>query len=102
MSGILSKLLKLFRVRRGMDMPFMYRHLLSKRCEASQTALEQEIIIAYLVLSLPLAIGDVGSQHGALLAVANSSNLQDTELPLQIGCGLQSKGVCDWGMTNAQ
>jgi hypothetical protein len=59
MSGILSKLLKLLRERRGMDMPFMYRHLLSERGEASQTALAREIINAYLVFRLPLAIGDV-------------------------------------------
>jgi malonyl-CoA decarboxylase len=35
------------RERRGMDMPFMCRHLLSERGEASQTALAQEIIDAY-------------------------------------------------------
>jgi malonyl-CoA decarboxylase len=35
------------RERRGADMPFMCRHLLSERGEASQTALAQEIINAY-------------------------------------------------------
>jgi hypothetical protein len=48
MSGFLSKLLKLLRERRGMDMPFMCHHLLSDRGEASQTALAQEIINDYL------------------------------------------------------
>ena len=47
MSGFLSRLLRVLRERRGMDMPFMCRHLLSERGEASQTALAQEIINAY-------------------------------------------------------
>lgn len=47
MPGFLSKLLRVLRERRGMDMPFICRHLLSERGEASQTALAQEIINAY-------------------------------------------------------
>jgi malonyl-CoA decarboxylase len=47
MSGFLSRLLRVLRERRGMDMPFMCRHLLSERGEASQTVLAQEIIDAY-------------------------------------------------------
>jgi malonyl-CoA decarboxylase len=46
-SGFLGRLLKVLRERRGADMPFMCRHLLSERGEASQTALAQEIINAY-------------------------------------------------------
>jgi malonyl-CoA decarboxylase len=47
MSGFLRKLLNVLRERRGTDMPFMCRHLLSERGEASQMALAQEIINAY-------------------------------------------------------
>jgi len=47
MPGFLSKLLRVLRERRGTDMSFMCRHLLSERGEASQTALAQEIINSY-------------------------------------------------------
>jgi malonyl-CoA decarboxylase len=47
MAGFLRKLLNVLRERHGADMPFMCRHLLSERGEASQTALAQEIINAY-------------------------------------------------------
>src|SRR5579862_2282044 len=47
MRGFLGKLLRRLRERRGGDMSFMCRHLLSERGEASQTALAQEIINAY-------------------------------------------------------
>jgi malonyl-CoA decarboxylase len=47
MPGFLSKLLRVLRERRGTDMSFICRHLLSERGEASQTALAQEIINAY-------------------------------------------------------
>ena len=47
MPGFLSKLLRVLRERRGTDMSFICRHLLSERGEASQTALAQEIITAY-------------------------------------------------------
>ena len=47
MPGFLNKLLRVLRERRGTDMSFMCRHLLSERGEASQTALAQEIINAY-------------------------------------------------------
>src|SRR5712671_2238746 len=47
MPGFLSKLLRVLRERRGTDLSFICRHLLSERGEASQTALAQEIINAY-------------------------------------------------------
>jgi malonyl-CoA decarboxylase len=47
MARFLDKLLRVLRERRGTDMSFMCRHLLSERGEASQTALAQEIINAY-------------------------------------------------------
>ena len=47
MPGFLSNLLRVLRERRGTDMHFLCRHLLSERGEASQTALAQEIINAY-------------------------------------------------------
>ena len=47
MPRFLDKLLRVLRERRGTDMPFMCRHLLSERGEASQTALAQEIINDY-------------------------------------------------------
>jgi malonyl-CoA decarboxylase len=51
MPGFLSKLLRVLRERRGIDMPFMCRHLLSERGEASQTALAEEIINAYRAMN---------------------------------------------------
>jgi malonyl-CoA decarboxylase len=51
MPGFLSKLLRVLRERRGNDMPFMCRHLLSERGEASQTALAEEIINAYRAMN---------------------------------------------------
>jgi malonyl-CoA decarboxylase len=47
MPGFFSNLLRVLRNRRGSDMSFLCRHLLSSRGEASQTALAQEIIDAY-------------------------------------------------------
>jgi len=47
MARFLDRLLRMLRERRGTDMSFMCRHLLSERGEASQTALAQEIINAY-------------------------------------------------------
>jgi malonyl-CoA decarboxylase len=47
MPGFLSDLLRKLRERRGTDMSFMCRRLLSERGEASQTALAQQIITAY-------------------------------------------------------
>jgi hypothetical protein len=43
--------LRALRERRGTDMAFMCRHLLSERGEASQTALAQEIINAYRTMN---------------------------------------------------
>jgi malonyl-CoA decarboxylase len=51
MPGFLSKLVRVLRERRGTDMSFMCRHLLSERGEASQTALAQEIISAYRAMN---------------------------------------------------
>src|SRR6202011_2549149 len=47
MPGFFINLLQVLRGRRGRDMPFLCRHLLSERGEASQTALAQEIINTY-------------------------------------------------------
>src|SRR6202166_604086 len=47
MPGFFNNLLQVLRGRRGRDMRFMCRHLLSERGEASQTALAQEIINTY-------------------------------------------------------
>lgn len=51
MPGFLSKLLRALRDRRGTDMTFLCRQLLSERGEASQTALAQEIINAYTAMN---------------------------------------------------
>ncbi len=47
MPGFLDKLLRILHTRRGKDLRFLCRHLLSQRGEASQTALAQEIINSY-------------------------------------------------------
>src|ERR1700733_15524668 len=51
MPRFFSNLLRALRERRGTDMSFMCRHLLSERGEASQTALAQEIIVAYKAMN---------------------------------------------------
>lgn len=51
MARFLDRLLRVLRERRGTDMSFMCRHLLSERGEASQTALAQEIITAYRAMN---------------------------------------------------
>jgi len=53
MSGLFSNLLRALRERRGTDMHFLCRHLLSERGEASQTALAQEIISVYSGMNAP-------------------------------------------------
>src|ERR1700730_13189297 len=50
MPAFLDKLLKILQSRRGKDMRFLCRHLLSQRGEASQTALAQEIINSYAAM----------------------------------------------------
>lgn len=52
MPGFLSNLLRLLRERRGTDMRFLCRLLLSERGEASQTALAQEIINTYKTMNV--------------------------------------------------
>src|SRR6202521_1558684 len=52
MPAFLDKLLKILRSRRGKDMSFLCRHLLSQRGEASQTALAQEIITTYTAMDV--------------------------------------------------
>jgi malonyl-CoA decarboxylase len=86
MSGFLGKLLKLLRERRGVDMPFMCRHLLSERGEASQTALAQEIINAYWKMSegqrlqfFDMLSHEFAPDQGALLRAAG--NYQTTPGP---------------------
>jgi malonyl-CoA decarboxylase len=51
MPGLLSNLLRVLRERRGTDMQFLCRHLLSERGEASQTVLAQEIINTYSAMN---------------------------------------------------
>src|ERR1700680_4986810 len=51
MPGFFNNLLQVLRGRRGRDMRFMCRHLLSERGEASQTALAQEIINTYSTMN---------------------------------------------------
>jgi malonyl-CoA decarboxylase len=51
MPGFLTNLLQALRERRGTDMRFVCRHLLSERGEASQTALAQEIINTYTAMN---------------------------------------------------
>ena len=51
MPGFLSNLLQILRERRGSDMLFLCRHLLSERGEASQTVLAERIIKAYREMS---------------------------------------------------
>jgi malonyl-CoA decarboxylase len=51
MPGFLNNLLRMLRERRGTDMRFLCRLLLSERGEASQTALAQEIINTYRGMS---------------------------------------------------
>jgi malonyl-CoA decarboxylase len=51
MPRFFSNWLRALRERRGTDMAFMCRHLLSERGEASQTALAQEIINAYRTMN---------------------------------------------------
>src|SRR5580692_12595022 len=51
MPRFFSNWLRALRERRGTDMAFMCRHLLSERGEASQTALAQEIINAYRAMN---------------------------------------------------
>src|SRR6202046_5995233 len=51
MPQFFGNLLRALRQRRGTDMSFMCRHLLSERGEASQTALAQEIIVAYKAMN---------------------------------------------------
>src|ERR1019366_391119 len=51
MPRLLTNLLRSLRERRGSDMSFLCRHLLSERGEASQTALAQEIINSYKAMT---------------------------------------------------
>jgi malonyl-CoA decarboxylase len=50
MPDFLDKFLRILRSRRGKDMRFLCKHLLSQRGEASQTALAQEIINSYAAM----------------------------------------------------
>jgi malonyl-CoA decarboxylase len=51
MPGFLSNLLRMQRQRRGTDMRFLCRHLLSEAGDASQTALAQQIINSYRAMN---------------------------------------------------
>jgi malonyl-CoA decarboxylase len=77
MPGFLSKLLRALRERRGVDITFMCRHLLSERGEASQTALAQEIINVYAAMNdaqklqfLEMLSRDFAPNKAAILAAA--------------------------------
>jgi malonyl-CoA decarboxylase len=78
MPGFLKKLLRVLRERRGTDMSFICRHLLSERGEASQTALAQEIINAYGTMNdaqklhfLEMLSRDFAPNHAAILTSAD-------------------------------
>jgi malonyl-CoA decarboxylase len=78
MPGFLNNLLRVLRERRGTDMAFMCRQLLSERGEASQTALAQEIINAYRAMNdkqrgqfFELLSRDFGPDQTAILRAAN-------------------------------
>ena len=78
MPGFLSKLLRVLRERRGTDMSFICRHLLSERGEASQTALAQEIITAYGAMNeaqklqfLEMLSRDFGPSQADIIAAAS-------------------------------
>lgn len=51
MPGFFRSMLQVLREKRGTDMDFLCRHLLSERGEASQTALAEEIIRTYQAMS---------------------------------------------------
>lgn len=57
MPGFFKKLLRVLQNRRGTDMRFLCRHLLSERGEASQTALAQEIINTYTAMNPEQRLG---------------------------------------------
>jgi malonyl-CoA decarboxylase len=57
MPGFLTSLLQSLRDRRGTDMRYLCRHLLSERGEASQTALAQEIINTYRKMTSAQRVG---------------------------------------------
>jgi malonyl-CoA decarboxylase len=57
MPGFFTNLLQALRDRRGTDMRFLCRHLLSERGEASQTALAQEIINTYRQMNSAQRLG---------------------------------------------
>jgi malonyl-CoA decarboxylase len=57
MAGLITSLLRALRERRGTDMRFLCRHLLSERGEASQTVLAQEIINTYRAMDSAQRLG---------------------------------------------
>src|SRR5580693_5045893 len=89
MPGFLSQLLQMLQQRRGTDMPFICRHLLSERGEASQTALAQEIITAYRTMNekqrlqfFGMLSRDFAPDSGAILHAA--ADYQRTPGPLTL------------------
>jgi malonyl-CoA decarboxylase len=77
MPRFFSSLLRAIRERRGTDMSYMCRHLLSERGEASQTALAQEIISAYKAMGaeqrlrfFEMLSSDFTPDKGAILRAA--------------------------------
>ena len=79
MPGFLSNMLQVLRDRRGTDMNFLCKHLLSERGEASQTALAEQIIGTYRSMNLSQRRGffemlcrDFGPDQAAIqLAMTN-------------------------------
>src|SRR5580698_1506091 len=89
MPGFLSQLLQMLQQRCGTDMPFICRHLLSERGEASQTALAQEIITAYRTMNekqrlqfFGMLSRDFAPDSGAILHAA--ADYQRTPGPLTL------------------
>lgn len=79
MPRFFSNLLRALRERRGTDMSFMCRHLLSERGEASQTALAQEIINAYRAMNesqrlefFEMLSNDFAPDEGAIVRAATA------------------------------
>lgn len=78
MPGFLSNMLQVLRERRGTDMNFLCRHLLSERGEASQTALAEEIIHTYEGMSpaqrrgfFEMLCRDFGPEHEKIQRAVN-------------------------------
>lgn len=77
MPGFFASLLRTLKDRRGADMQFLCRHLLSSRGEASQTALAEQIIAAIRVMNLGARVkffemlsGEFSAEEAVILRAA--------------------------------